>query len=214
MIFDVDGTLLDTNYLQVVAWWRAMRDTGHDEVAMSALHRAIGIPSDGLVRHVTGGDDEAAVDAHSERFEPLRELVVAFPRSAELLRACADTGLTVVLATSAQPSDLDWMLPAIDADDAIAGVTTAGDVEAGKPEPDLLQTAVDQHGLDPERCVVVGDTVWDVEAARKAGLPCVGVLSGGISREELEAAGAVAVYEDPADLLAHLGDWPLGGLTG
>jgi HAD superfamily hydrolase (TIGR01509 family) len=214
VIFDIDGTLLDTNYLQVVAWWRAMRDTGHDEVAMSALHRAIGIPSDGLVRHVTGDEDEAAVEAHSERFEPLREEVAAFPRAAELLRACADAGLTVVLATSGQPSDLDWMLPAIDADDAIAGVTTAGDVEAGKPEPDLLQTAVDPHGLDAERCVVVGDTVWDVEAARKAGLPCVGVLCGGIARAELEDAGAAAVYEDPADLLAQLGDSPIGRLAG
>ena len=94
---------------------------------------------------------------------------------------------------------------------AVLGATTSADVEAAKPAPDLLTTAVRDHKLDPERTVVVGDTVWDVEAAHKAGLACIGLTCGGISRKELEDAGAVAVYDDPADLLDHFDSSPLGG---
>ncbi len=214
VLFDVDGTLLDTNYLQVLAWAQAMRDTGHPDVSMSALHRAIGIGSEELVEHVTGGQDQAAVDVKSERYAPLREQVVAFPRAADLLVACRERGLRVVIATSGEPEDLDWMLPAIGVDDdVIAGATTSGDVEGAKPRPDLLQVAVEQNGLDPERTVVVGDTVWDVEAARRAGLPCVALLCGGIGRGELEEAGADAVYDDPAALLDGLADSPIGKIA-
>lgn len=204
VLFDVDGTLLDTNYLHVLAWSQALSDAGHPGVPMAEVHRAIGIPSAGLVRHLLGEDDEKAVDAHGERYAPLREQVVAFERAADLLRACADRGRAVVLATSGKESDLEWMVPAIGAGDAVTGATTSGDVERGKPEPDLLSVAVEQHGLDPARTVVVGDAVWDVQAARAAGLPCVGLTCGGIAGAELREAGAVAVYADPADLLAHL----------
>ena len=100
MLFDVDGTLLDTNYLHVLAWWQAFRDTGHDEVTMASIHRAIGIASEGLVEHLVGRPDDAAVEAHTRRYEALRDQVVAFPRTAELVEACAKQGLTVVLATS------------------------------------------------------------------------------------------------------------------
>ena len=110
VLLDVDGTLLDTNYLHVLAWWQAIEDTGRGPIAMSAIHRVIGIPSDGLVRHLLGEDDEKTVDAHSRRYEPLRENVKPFPKTADLLRACAGRGLAVVLATSGQESDLEWML--------------------------------------------------------------------------------------------------------
>jgi HAD superfamily hydrolase (TIGR01509 family) len=208
VLFDVDGTLLDTNYLHVLAWWQAFRDTGH-EVAMWTLHRAIGIGSEELVQRVLGRADDDTVEAHSERYEALRDQVTAFPRAADLLAGCADLGLTVVLATSGAKEDLEWMLPAIGArDGVVSGVTTSADVDAAKPHPDLLQVAVRDHGLDPDRTVVVGDTVWDVEAAKSAGLPCVGLLCGGISAAEL--SGAVAVYDDPAALLDQLGSSPIG----
>jgi phosphoglycolate phosphatase-like HAD superfamily hydrolase len=207
VLFDIDGTLLDTNYLHVLAWWQAFRDNGHP-VSMWTLHRAIGIGSEELVQRVLGRPDDDVVQAHSERYEPLRDQVTAFPKVPELLSACADRGLTVVLATSGAKDDLDWMLPAIGAPDGvIAGTTTSADVDAAKPHPDLLRVAVRDHDLDPARTVAVGDTVWDVEAATSAGLPCVALLSGGIGRDEL--SGAAARYDDPAALLAGLDSSPL-----
>jgi HAD superfamily hydrolase (TIGR01509 family) len=210
VLFDVDGTLLDTNYLHVLAWWQAFGDTGHGAVPMHRIHRAIGIPSAGLVRHLLREDDDDTVEAHSTRYEPLRDDVKPFPRTADLLRICAERGLAVVLATSGEASDLEWMQPAIGAEDAVTGATTSADVDEGKPAPDLLSTAVRDHGLDPDRTVAVGDTVWDVESARKACLPCIALTCGGISAAELTEAGADAVYADPADLLEHLDNSPLG----
>jgi HAD superfamily hydrolase (TIGR01509 family) len=213
VLFDVDGTLLDTNYLQVLAWWQAFRDTGHPEVSMADCHRAIGIASEELVPHLLGDgarDTEDVVEAKGRRYEPLRELVVAFPRVDELLAACREQGLAVVLATSGMESDLEWMQPAIGGEDVVDGATTSADVESAKPAPDLLQTAVADHDLDPARTVAVGDTIWDVRAARDAGLPCIALTCGGIARAELEEAGADEVYDDPADLLAHLDDSIIG----
>ena len=213
VLYDVDGTLLDTNYLQVLAWWQAFRDTGHPDVSMADCHRAIGIASAELVGHLLGEDapdTEDVVEAKGRRYEPLRELVVAFPRVDELLAACREQGLAVVLATSGMESDLEWMQPAIGGEDVVDGATTSADVEAAKPAPDLLQTAVAAYGLDPGRTVAVGDTIWDVRAARDAGLPCIALTCGGISRAELEDAGADEVYDDPADLLAHLDDSLIG----
>jgi HAD superfamily hydrolase (TIGR01509 family) len=170
VLFDIDGTLLDTNYLHVLAWWEAFREAGHDGIAMATVHRAIGIASAELVHHVLGTEDQGVVDAHSTRYDSMRDQVVAFPRTAQLLTACAERGLGVVLATGGAPADLSWMWPAIGAEDAVLGVTTSGDVESAKPAPDLLTTAVHAHHLDPARVVVVGDTVWDIEAARAAGI--------------------------------------------
>jgi HAD superfamily hydrolase (TIGR01509 family) len=213
VLLDVDGTLLDTNYLQVLAWWRAFRDTGHDDVSMADCHRAIGIGSAELVTHLLGDDVPDAgevMEAKSRRYEPLRELVAAFPRVDELLRACRERGLAVVLATSGEESDLEWMVPAIGGEDVVDGSTTSADVESAKPAPDLLRTAAEAHGLDPARTVAVGDTIWDVRAARAAGFPVIAVTCGGISRQELLEEGADEVYDDPADLLAHLDDSLIG----
>jgi HAD superfamily hydrolase (TIGR01509 family) len=223
VLLDVDGTLLDTNYLHVLAWWRALRDAGVEGVDMATVHRAIGIASEGLVERVVGSggldqppgggggdvdDDlvERASDGHSAHYEGLREHVTAFPGVADLLHALAGKGLAVVLATSGAAEDLEWMQPAIGAEDAVAGATTSGDVEDAKPAPDLLSTAVEQHGLDPDRTTAVGDTVWDVESAKAAGLPCIALTCGGISREELERAGAALVLTSPRELLERLDD--------
>ena len=209
VLFDVDGTLLDTNYLHVLAWWRACRDGGYDGVTMAQLHRAIGMASELLSEEVLGRQDEKVIDAHGTHFEELRSMAQPMPGAADLVRACHDRGLATVLATSAKADDLDWMLPAIGAGDALTGSTTSEDVERSKPAPDLLHVALDAHGLDPSRTTVVGDTVWDVGAATRDGMPCVGLTCGGISAQELREAGAVQVYDDPADLLAHLDDSPL-----
>ncbi len=210
VLFDVDGTLLDTNYLHVLAWWQAMNDAGHPGVPMSEIHRSIGIASEGLVERLLGHHDERATEAHSERYAALRDQVTAFPRAGDLVAWCADHGLAAVLATSGKEDDLEWMLPAIGAEDSFAGSTTSSDVEEGKPSPELLVAAMEQHALDPARTVVVGDTVWDVEAAVRAGLPCVAVTCGGISEAELREAGAGEVYADPAALLDRVGESLLG----
>jgi HAD superfamily hydrolase (TIGR01509 family) len=204
VLLDVDGTLLDTNYLHALAWWQAMRDGGVQGVTMTDCHQAVGIGSEELVRRLAGRDDDAVVEAHSARYDALQDQVVAFDRSAELVEKLAGSGLAVVLATSGREQDLEWMLPAIGVEDGLVdGSTTSGDVERAKPHPDLLSTAMEQYALDPDRTVAVGDTVWDVQAAHDAGVRIVAFTTGGIARCQLEQAGADEVWTGPADLLEH-----------
>lgn len=204
VLFDIDGTLLDTNYLHVVAWWRAFRDTGHGDVDMASIHHSIGLSSTELVHRLVGGGGDATVEAHGSRFAELQPEAEALPGAAELVQACATAGRRAVLATSAKESDLEWMLPLIGAGDAVHGVSTAAEVDRSKPSPDILELAMREHGLDPDRTLMVGDTVWDIASAKNAGLPCIALTCGGISEVELRQAGASEVYADPADLLANL----------
>ncbi|MBN3932251.1 HAD family hydrolase [Streptomyces verrucosisporus] len=208
VLFDVDGTLVDTTYLHTVAWWEALRQAGR-RVPMSVIHRTIGMGSDQLLARFLGEDREpgeaAAVSAaHHTLYAEYWPRLAPLDKAAELLRACADRGWTVVLASSARGDELEAMRRAVGADDAVTAATSSDDVEASKPAPDLVRSALDHARVAPDRAVFVGDTVWDVAACERAGVPCVGVLSGGITRRELEEAGAAEVYENPADLLAHL----------
>lgn len=213
VVVDVDGTMLDTNYLHVVAWIRALRDHGYDDITMEQVHGAIGIASGELVRCLTDTEDHAVGESHSKHYEAFQDDVRALPGAADLLRACDEREVAVVIATSGRSSDLDWMLPAIGVEEStLAGATTSGDVDQAKPAPDLMQVAMDSADLDPERTVALGDTVWDVEAAAKAGIPCIALLCGGVGEAALREAGAVEVWRDPADLLAHLDESRLGGL--
>ena len=213
VIFDVDGTLVDTNYLHVLAWWRGLLAAG-EQVNMSSIHRVIGMGSDRLVKELLGKELDGANEGHSEQFKQLREEMRAFPRAADLLRAVAGRGTKVVLASSANEQDLEAMRKAIDADDVIDTFTSSKDADASKPDPDIFRIALERAGLDAQQAIAVGDTIWDVEAARDAGLDTVGVLAGGISRQELQDAGAVAVYDDPAQLLDELDQSPLAKLLG
>jgi len=210
-VFDIDGTLLDTNYLHVVAWSAAFDDFGF-RVEMADIHRAIGMPSEALVDRLVHRDDPALVQAHSDHFARLRDRfgVRRITGARHLLRRCAELGWTVVLATSAGASDLDWMLPTIDADDVITGTTTSEDVERGKPHPDVLLAAMHGHGLSNQHTITVGDSVWDMESARRAHTPSIGLAAGGISAADLQRAGADEVYADPADLVEHLTASALG----
>jgi HAD superfamily hydrolase (TIGR01509 family) len=211
VLFDVDGTLVDTNYLHVMAWRRVFLEHGDSGIASARIHRLVGMGTDELLETLFGRPRPELKPERARQFESLKSEIRAFPRAGELLRALHDRGLRVVLATSAEKDDLKALLGAIDADDAIDAVTSAGEVEAAKPAPDLFAAALAEAGTAPEATVAVGDTVWDVKAAGRAGLPCVAVTSGGISRAELEAAGAVAVYDDVAALLDGLEDSPLLG---
>ena len=207
-VFDVDGTLVDTNHLHVVTWWEALRQAGH-RVPTHAIHRAVGLASGDLVTHLLGeavardeGDHLSA--AHKALYAQYFERLAALPDAGRLLRRLAAKGWTVVLATSAGGGELAALRRAIDADDTIAATTSADDVEAGKPAPEPVGRALELAGVPARRAVFVGDTVWDMAAGSRAGVRCLGVLCGGIPRRDLEEAGADTVFADPADLLAAL----------
>ncbi|SEC56309.1 haloacid dehalogenase superfamily, subfamily IA, variant 1 with third motif having Dx(3-4)D or Dx(3-4)E [Streptomyces sp. 3213] len=208
-IFDVDGTLVDTNHLHVVTWWEALRQAGH-QVPMRDIHRAVGLSGGDLLDHLLGGEDrdpdedEQLTAAHHALYATYFERLPALDEAGELLRALAGRGWRIVLATSASGAELSALRRAIDADDVILGAASADDVGDGKPAPDPVRQARELAEVPSERAVFVGDTVWDMKAAVRDGVVPVAVLSGGIPRADLEAAGARAVYQDPADLLGHL----------
>ncbi|MFB7588778.1 HAD family hydrolase [Streptomyces sp. NPDC056169] len=217
VLFDVDGTLTDTNYLHVVACWEALRQAGH-RVPMHSVHRAIGLPGEDLLDHLLGDDRDPAQDdrlsaAHHTLYATFFDRLPALASAADLMRTLAGSGWRVVLVTSAKDSELSALCRAIDADDAIAETSTSDDVEEGKPAPEPVRHALRLAQVPPERAVFVGDTVWDMKASTRARVTAVGLLCGGIPRADLEEAGAAAVYRDPGDLLAHLADSPLAAVS-
>jgi HAD superfamily hydrolase (TIGR01509 family) len=214
VLFDVDGTLVDTNYLNAVTWWEAFSQAGH-LVPMARIHRAIGMGSDQMLDKLLPGarDRDADADiraAHTALYAVYWSRLQPLPGAVDLLRACKKRGLAVVLASSADEREFDVLRTVLDAEDAIDAATFSGDVESSKPAPDLVEAALSKVGLPAEQAVFIGDTVWDVHACRKAGVRCIGVLSGGFSADELISAGAVEIYGDAAELLAAFADSPLG----
>jgi HAD superfamily hydrolase (TIGR01509 family) len=210
VLFDVDGTLVDTTYLHAVAWWEALRQRGTD-VPMAKIHRGIGMGSDKLLDHLLGPDrdrdqDEQASTAHDVLYGAWWERLRPLPGATELLRAVAGRGLAVVLASSAKEPELAQLRRVVGADDVIAAATSSSDAEQSKPAPDILEAALAQSDVDPHAAVFVGDSVWDVQAAGRLDIPCIGLACGGTSADELTKAGAVEVYDDPAALLAALDD--------
>jgi len=214
VLFDVDGTLVDSNYLTTVAWWEAFAQAGHD-VPMARIHRGIGMGADQMLGEVLPADRDQAEDsniiaAHAALYSVYWSRLRPLPGAVALLRACHDRGLRVVLASSAGPREIEVLRAALDADDAIDEVTSAGEVDTSKPAPDLVQVALEKAETGPGEAVFVGDAVWDAQACGRAGVSCVGVLSGGISEAELREAGAVRVFGGPAELLAAFPDGLLG----
>jgi HAD superfamily hydrolase (TIGR01509 family) len=210
VLLDVDGTLVDSTYLHAVAWWEALRQHDQD-VPMAAIHRAIGMGSDKLLDHLLGDDrdkseDDLVATAHDFLYGAWWERLRPLPGASDLLRALAGRGLAVVLASSAKETELKRLRQVVDADDAITAATSSADAEESKPAPDILQAALSQSDVDPHRAVFVGDSVWDVRAAARLEIPCIGLTCGGTSAAELAEAGAVATYDDPAALLAALDD--------
>ncbi len=213
-VFDVDGTLVDTNHLHVATWWEAFRQAGH-QVPMHAIHRSVGLSSEDLIARLLGerrdkGQDAALSAAHKALYGQYFDRLPALRDAGRLLRRLDHEGWRVVLATSASGPELTALRRAISADDAITATASAEDVEEGKPAPEPVEHALELAGVPVERAVFVGDTVWDMHAGRRAGVRCVGVLCGGIPRADLEEAGAQSVYDDPAHLLASLEDSPFG----
>jgi len=207
VVFDLDGTLLDTNYLHVMAWWEAFFAAGHD-VSCFDVHRAIGKPSAELVQGLLGRPDDAVVQGHSRHWARVRDSARPFHRAAELQRACEARGASVVWATSGSPDDVAAAQRLL----GVRDVLVVNSVEHGKPAPDIVQAALEAAGVPAARAVMVGDTVYDVRAAAAAGVPCIGLLCGGIGEQELREAGAAAVYGNPSELLDGLDASPVGQL--
>ena len=209
VLFDVDGTLVDSNYLHVDAWQRAFDDLG---VAVEAwrIHRAIGQDSARLLRSVAGERDDAwtaqAKRLHSDHYREQASRLRAFDGAAGTLRAIAARGIRVVLATSAPEDELALLRQALGADDAIHAVTSADDVDAAKPDPGILEVALRRADATASEALMVGDSVWDVVAAARARIRSIGVLCGGVGAGELLGSGAQAVFDGPAALLAALDD--------
>src|SRR5919202_3645897 len=172
VLFDVDGTLVDTNWFHTLSWWRAFRKKG-EFIPMSRIHPLIGMGSDQLVEHLFGEERPEFKGVHGEEYEVFLDEIVAFPEAAALLREVKRRGAQVVLCTSSQQAHLGPMLEAIDAEDAIDDVVNADDVEQSKPAPDVFSAGLDKLGLDPTRSIVVGDTTWDIDAASKLDLSTV-----------------------------------------
>ncbi|QCR42377.1 HAD family hydrolase [Curtobacterium sp. SGAir0471] len=218
VLFDIDGTLADSNYAHVDAWWRAFRAAG-ESVDAWRIHRAIGMDSGRLLAELLpDASDEVRDEAkqfhtafYSEHMPQLRLL----PGARELLEAVADAGHAVVLATSAPESELSVLRDLLDASAWVTAETSSEDVEQAKPAPGIIQVALDKVGVAADRAVMVGDAMWDVESSGKVGLPCVGVMTGGIGGDELRGAGAAAVYDDAAAVLAafQAGEGPIAALA-
>lgn len=215
VLFDIDGTLVDSNYLHVQAWAEAFEAVGHP-VEAARIHRAIGMDSAKLLDALLGSEvqryGESAKASHADRYQHLSGRLRLFGRARDLLKAVSTRGFQVVLATSAPQQELTHLLTVLDADEWTDKVTSAEDVETAKPEPEVITVALQKAGVSADRAVMVGDTVWDGEAAGRAGVLFIGVRSGGIGEPELRAAGAVAVYDDVAGLLDELDTGPTAAL--
>ena len=215
VLFDIDGTLADSNYAHIDAWWRAFRAAG-ESVDAWRIHQAIGMDSSKLLESLLPDASEETRDTakqfhtafYSEHMPQLRLL----PGARDLLEAVAGRGHAVVLATSAPQNELDRLLELLDAEQWIAAVTSSEDVEQAKPDPGIIEVALQKAGVDADHAVMVGDAMWDVESAERVGVTCIGVMTGGIGGDELRGAGAGAVYDDAAALLGDLDGSPIGSL--
>jgi HAD superfamily hydrolase (TIGR01549 family) len=212
-ILDVDGTLVDTNYQHAIAWFRAF--LRHDVVVpIWRIHRHIGMGGDQLIAAVAGdkveerhGDDIR--EAESELYKELIGEVRTMEGSRELIEDLREQDNVVVLASSAKDWEVEHYIELLDAAEIVDSWTTSADVESTKPEPDLIKAALDKADTDGE-ALLIGDTVWDVEAAKRAGVETLAVLTGGFSEQELRDAGARDVYTSVEELRKSLKETVLG----
>ena len=210
-ILDVDGTLVDTNYQHALAWFRAFRQHGV-VLPIWRIHRHIGMGGDQLVASLVSeafdeeqGDDVRA--AEKALYLSLIDEVQPLEGARELITDLRENGHAVVLASSAKADEVDHYLELLDARGVVDGWTTSADVESTKPEPDLVAAAVEKAGGG--KAVMVGDSTWDCESAKRAGLKSVGVLMGGFSERELLDAGAECVFDSLVSLRENLAETPL-----
>jgi HAD superfamily hydrolase (TIGR01509 family) len=212
-ILDIDGTLVDSNYQHSMAWWSALRSHGVD-VPLWKVHRHIGMGGDQLVAALAGDQVESAVgdairEAEGREYQELIGDVVPLPGARQAVVDLDRDGWQVVLASSAKPDEVQHYVELLDVRDSLGDLTDSGDVSATKPEPDLIEAALENAGAGAHQAVMVGDSVWDLKAASRAGVTSVGVLTGGFGEAELLEAGAATVIESVAELRGLLLSRPL-----
>jgi HAD superfamily hydrolase (TIGR01549 family) len=212
VLLDVDGTLVDSNYFHAIAWFRAFRQ--HDvTITFNEIHRLIGMGADQMLERLVPDEDQKPYeDAWQRNFIELRDEIPATPGACDLVRTLKVRGLTTVYATSGKPDDVEALRKVIGADEYVDHAINSSEVEASKPASDIFELAMQCAEVTADRAMVIGDTVWDVEAAAACGLRCITVRTGGISEAELREAGAIAVYDSPQHLLDELTDSPLARL--
>lgn len=216
VLFDVDGTLIDSSYIHTIAWWGAFRQYGHD-VPMAAIHQLVGMGGARLVDNLLPpardrDEDEDIMASHGALYASHWPSLRALDGAKDLLGQCHAGGLAVALASSARERDLQVMRSVLDADSFIDAATSANDAKESKPAPDILEAALAAAGVDAAGAVYVGDAVWDMKAAGALGIPAIGVTCGGIQASQLREAGAVEVYDGPRHLLENLGSSAIGRL--
>jgi phosphoglycolate phosphatase-like HAD superfamily hydrolase len=214
VLFDIDGTLVDSNEAHVIAWAFAFREAGRPQES-EVIRKQIGKGGDLLVPALLPEEPEDLQDriaqAHGRIFAAAYlDHVKPFADASALVGQCATAGLKVVLASSAKAEELDHYVELLDIGRFLSAATSIDDVETSKPAPDIFATALEKIGLSGDDAVAVGDTPYDVEAAMRSGIVTIGLLSGSFSEAELRDAGAVAIYRDVSHLLAEYDRSPLG----
>jgi HAD superfamily hydrolase (TIGR01509 family) len=216
VLFDVDGTLIDSSYIHTVSWWGAFRQQGYD-VPMASIHRHVGMGGDRLVDSLLPEGRDRALDpeilaSHGALYASHWPSLRALDGAKDLLAQCHAGGLAVALASSARRKDLEVMKSILDAEAFIDAATSANDAKNSKPAPDILVAALEAIDVQAADAIYIGDAVWDMQAAAALEIPAIGVTCGGVSAGELRDAGAVEVYEGPRDLLRNLPSSALGRL--
>lgn len=215
VLFDVDGTLVDSNEAHVDSWAVAFRQAGRPR-EIDDIRLQIGKGGDLLVPALLPQASEerrkAIAEAHGAHFKSAYlPHVKPFPDARAILARVKESGRKVVLASSAKRDEIDHYIALLDAEDLVDAVISADDVEASKPEPDIFGAALGHAGVEADAAIVVGDTIYDIEAARRAGIMAIGLTAGPFDRRQLRDAGAIAVFADVADLLAGFERSPLSG---
>lgn len=216
ILFDVDGTLIDSSYIHTISWWGAFRQQGYD-IPMASIHYYVGMGGDRLVDSLLPAGRDLSLDSeimasHGALYASHWPALRTFDGAKDLLAQCHAAGLSVALASSARKQDLQVMKSVLDSDAFLDAATSANDAKESKPAPDILVAALEAIGVEAADAIFVGDAVWDMKAAGALGIPAIGVTCGGVSASELREAGAVEVYDGPRDLLQNLTSSAIGRL--